>query len=476
MRTTDLRLLPAAIGGWLLILMSQYVSGLVLLLFAAGSILAVGGAWMNKGGRHLQANVGRINGMVILLLISMVALAGPAWLKASQVSASTLGQQTAGQVVAKIVTETKQNERTAFAKAQIISVLDRPISMPALIFEKRLHAHPGQTIRAKCTWKRHSGLGRIMLACSRSKIIRRADPWTHWANSRRQKLHSRLGNSAAGALVCAMALGDNRYLSPTSSANMKRAALAHLAVVSGTHVAIVISTFWGLLAFLKRRLRLLSAATVLVGFVILVGPMPTVARASAMGMIALAGMALGRPGSATGALALVTMGLLITHPTYAADIGFALSVSATFAVLTLSERIEAPLRSILPKGIAKAVSTSIAAQSFSGPLLLLLSPGTSLYAPIANLLAAPAIAPATLLGLLGALLPRPVAQPILALAKLAAWWIATVANKISALPGAVLPWQGGPAGAVALAFSVLCILFAVHRHFAAIDGGGSWHG
>ncbi|WP_369163762.1 ComEC/Rec2 family competence protein, partial [Streptococcus agalactiae] len=76
-------------------------------------------------------------------------------------------------------------------------------------------------------------------------------------------------------------------------------------------------------------------ATVLVGFVILVGPMPTVARASAMGMIALAGMALGRPGSATGALALVTMGLLITHPTYAADIGFALSVSATFAVLTL---------------------------------------------------------------------------------------------------------------------------------------------
>src|SRR5690606_22318347 len=71
----------------------------------------------------------------------------------------------------------------------------------------------------------------------------------------------------------------------------------------------------------------------------------------------------------------------------------------------------------------------------------------------ANLLAAPAVAPATLLGALGtvtALVSLPLARLIVWPAGLAVGWIIRVARTAAALPYATLPWTGGALGAATL--------------------------
>ncbi|WP_101783429.1 ComEC/Rec2 family competence protein [Nonomuraea indica] len=108
----------------------------------------------------------------------------------------------------------------------------------------------------------------------------------------------------------------------------------------------------------------------------------------------------------------------------------------------------------LPRWVAEAVAVPAAAQAAVTPLLVLMSGELSLVAVPANLLAGPAVAPATLLGF-GAALVAPLwpeaAQLIVVPAGYAVGWIITVARWAVSLPLAIVPWQGGVAGLALLA-------------------------
>jgi competence protein ComEC len=80
---------------------------------------------------------------------------------------------------------------------------------------------------------------------------------------------------------------------------------------------------------------------------------------------------------------------------------------------------------------------------------------------VANLLAAPAVAPATVLGVLAAVLSpvsMPAAQGCAWLAGPAVGWLVAVADRAAAVPGGVFPWPDGAGGAVLLAVSVLAVV------------------
>ncbi|MFZ0159216.1 MAG: MBL fold metallo-hydrolase, partial [Kineosporiaceae bacterium] len=88
------------------------------------------------------------------------------------------------------------------------------------------------------------------------------------------------------------------------------------------------------------------------------------------------------------------------------------------------------------------------------PLVVVLQPSISTVAVPANLLAEPAVLPATVLGVLAALLSLVWvggAHAVAALGCLATWWITEVAARSARLPGALLPWVPGAAGALLLA-------------------------
>ncbi len=259
-------------------------------------------------------------------------------------------------------------------------------------------------------------------------------------------------------LVPGLVIGDESLLSDDLRDAMMIAGLTHLTAVSGTNVAIVLVVALGLARWLGVRGYALPVAGVVcvLGFVLLARPEPSVLRAAAMGLVAVVGLAVAGRRRGLPTLAAAVIVLVLLDPWLARSAGFALSVLATAGILLL---VPAWTRSLawLPRPLAVAIAVPLAAQVACTPIVLGLSGQLSLAALPANLLAAPAVAPATVFGAAAAVV-SPVLPPVATgcawLAALPAWWIAAVARWFADQPGAVVPWPpgaGGIAAAVMLA-------------------------
>ena len=269
---------------------------------------------------------------------------------------------------------------------------------------------------------------------------------------------------APAGLLPGLAIGDTAGLTTEVEDDFRTAGLTHLLAVSGANLAIVAGAVLALMRLLRTDPRLaavLSGATI-VGFVVLARPSPSVVRAAAMGAVVLLALALGRGRSALPALAVAVLVLLLVDPALAVDPGFALSVSATAALVLLAPGwADAMRRRGMPGWAAEALAVPAAAFLVTAPLVAGLSGAVSPIAVLANLLAVPAVAPATVLGVLAAVL-SPLGTTVAAACAWAAgpavWWLVEVADRAAAVPGAALPWPAGVLGAVLLAVLVLGLL------------------
>ena len=274
-------------------------------------------------------------------------------------------------------------------------------------------------------------------------------------------------------LVPGVAIGDTSRIEPDLDQALLTTSLTHVTAVSGGHFAIIVATITALCAMARapRLVRALATAVVMSGFVTLVHPEPSVLRAAAMGAVGLVAIVLGRPSRALPALGATVIVLLVADPWLARSYGFALSTAATAGLVLGTQPIARRLEPWLGKVGAFALAVPVAAQLGCAPIIVLLDPSVALYSVPANLVAAPALAPATILGVLAALLAPlwPVgAFAVGWLASCATWWIATVAELFASLPGARLPWLPGTTGAVLLAvITVLALLFAARWRLLA---------
>ena len=252
-----------------------------------------------------------------------------------------------------------------------------------------------------------------------------------------------------------MVVGDTSQLDPRLAEEFRTAGLSHLLVVSGANLAIVIGgVLWACRWLgLGRRLAPMAAGLAVVGFVIVARPEPSVLRATVMGMIGLLAMLTGRQRQGLPALCAAVLLLVLIDPSLARSYGFALSVLATAGLLVLAPVWRERLRRRMPAFAAEALAVAGAAEVAVAPVLVMLSGEVGLVSVVANLLAAPAVAPATLLGVIaGVTAPfaLPVARIVVWPAGLAAGWIVWVARTASGLPYAVVPWPGGALGALTL--------------------------
>jgi competence protein ComEC len=280
---------------------------------------------------------------------------------------------------------------------------------------------------------------------------------------------ARVLDARSGGLLPGLVVGDTRGMDEVLEEEFRRAGLGHLTAVSGANVAIVLA---GVLAPLRRRAvdRRIQACVVLaalVGFVVLARPSPSVLRAAAMGAVAVVALASGRSRAALPALGATVAVLLLAEPGLARNPGFALSVVATAAIVLLAPPWARRLRARgWPSWLADALAVGVAAGLATAPVIAGLSGTVSLVSVPANLLAVPAVAPATVLGLLAA--PAGLVLPWLgdALVWLAGWpvrWIVLVAERAGAAPDAVAGWPGGALGALLLAALLLAVGWAVWR-------------
>ncbi|MFI2366398.1 ComEC/Rec2 family competence protein [Promicromonospora sp. NPDC019610] len=283
----------------------------------------------------------------------------------------------------------------------------------------------------------------------------------------------------ARGLVPGAAIGDTTRLPDDLSEEMRITGLSHITAVSGGHFAVVVTVLTLLcsVARLPRPVRVLVIALASLAFVLLVRPEPAVLRAAVMAAFALTGVALGRPSQAVPALAASVVGLLVVDPWLARSFGFALSAAATAGLVLLAAPLAARLAPWTGEALAFGLAVPLAAQAACGPVLVLLDPSVSTVSVLANLLAGPALVPATVLGLVATVLAPwlpAVAGLVAWAASGATWWIAAVAHRCAALPGATVPWLGGPVGALLLAVLTGLVLWAVLRREPLRGWPESW--
>ncbi|MGW5352751.1 ComEC/Rec2 family competence protein [Streptomyces sp. NPDC004031] len=279
-------------------------------------------------------------------------------------------------------------------------------------------------------------------------------------------------------LLPGLVTGDTGALPASLKESFEATDLAHLTSVSGANLTIVLLLLIGppaeavraerrgLAAALGVPLRLTAVlgAALTGAFVLVCRPGPSVLRAAVCGLITLLAIGTGRRRSLLPALCGAVLLLVLCDPPVARSYGFALSVLATGSLLALAPRWCAALRRRgVPPRAAEALAAAGAAQAACAPLLVVLSGRLSLVGVPCNLLAEPAVAPATVLGF-GALVLAPLSPAAAAATAWAAgWpvrWIAAVARHGAALPGAQMGWPGGWAGAALLAALTVAVAVA----------------
>jgi competence protein ComEC len=197
----------------------------------------------------------------------------------------------------------------------------------------------------------------------------------------------------SAALLGGLLLGERTDLPPDVHAAFRQAGVYHVLAVSGFNVALLAGAVWSVVRAIgsSRRLAALTAIVAVLGFAAVVGPEPSVVRATLMAVLVLGAIVLEREASVVNGLALAALTILAARPGDLLDPGFQLSFAATAGI------VAAPVPRSLLGG---ALGVSVAAQLAVLPITLAHFNQVSTVGVIANLAVVPLAAAATILGLL----------------------------------------------------------------------------
>lgn len=479
----DLRLVPAALATWLVAWQGRLLPSDVLL--AVAGVLTIACAFLlliRRGGRVLLAAVvcgcaassaavtalhtGSLrDGPVAGAASREAAVRMEAVLTADPRRAQTPVARGRPLVVARVRVEVLTTAGRAHRLRTPVVVLSSQEEWLGLLPSQRVRvegrlrpAEPGDDVAAVL-----SARGRPVVLSGPSRVHRVAGHLREGLRRAVDPLPARERGLLPGLVV-----GDTSRLDAEVREDFRVVGLTHLTAVSGSNVAIVT----GAVLLLARAvgvglvLRGVLAVLALAGFVVLARPDPSVLRASAMGVIGLLALVSGTRRSAMPALATAVLLLVLVSPPLAAAPGFALSVLATTGLLLLAPPWREALRRRMPGWLADAIAVPAAAQAMCGPIVVALSAQLSLLAVPANLLAIPAVAPATIAGVGAALLAPvwlPAAQAVAWAGYLPTAWLVLVSRGGAAVPGAAVPWPDGAAGALLLATLTLLLIPALTR-------------
>ena len=299
-------------------------------------------------------------------------------------------------------------------------------------------------------------------SASSTRVVPLEPPAPPWPARVRQfalaAFAERLPPVSAG-LLGGLVLGARTALPADVQDAFRSAGVFHILAVSGFNVALLAGVVWTVVRTTGGGRRAAAAAGIaaVVGFAAVVGPEPSVIRATIMGVLVLAAVLLDREASVTNSLALAALVILAARPGDLLDPGFQLSFAATAGIVL------APL----PRhGIAAALAVSLAAQLAVLPVTLVHFNQVSTVGVVANLAAVPLAAAATVLGLL-AVVATAISE-VSAAAVFGAVWpplllLRTVAALAAAVPGAVVHWPAPDPVAIGAYIAALASALAAWR-------------
>lgn len=481
----DLRLLGPALVCWVVVASCLGCSGPVLLAVFVGLVViaGVGGAVAARLGMPLA---GLLAVTVLLAGLGLVSLAAQDAIRRSGPVAELAAENATVTVLATVDEEPRRLAPASFdvtgAPRAAVRLLVHEVTGPEV---RAAVATPvlvvGEQSWLAPRWQAEvRAVGRLVPAgpAERSVAILRVrgspellgEPAWPFAvadhvRARLRQATSLLPADARG-LLPGLALGDTSQTPADLTEAMRTTGLTHLAAVSGSNVAIVLGAGLAICRWvgLRRRWRPLLAFGALLAFVVLVRPDPSVLRAAAMGSVGLVGMSLDRRHAGLPALAVAIVGLLAWDPWLARSFGFALSTLASLGLLVLARPWGRALGARLPprlRWLGPVTAIPVAAQVMCAPVIVLLQGSVSTVSVLTNLLVAPLVAPATILGVVAAVvgtLWSPLGTALATVAGVPTLGIAVVARVGAQVPFGAVPWPSGALGAVSLAALTLALV------------------
>ena len=476
----DLRMPALGVAAWAGGLSTLLPGVLTLLVVVAGLVVA-----RRRRSRSLLAAV-----------LVLGAVAAGAAVREERVADDPVARLAAERAVAEVeavVTSDPRPLRSGFAEGVVLRATalqatgrgtSHTVRSPVLVIadaaweEVPLGARVRLTGRLSPAEERGDPLSAVVSASGRPVVVADPGPWWRGAAEVRSSLRDSVAHrpDAQAALVPALVVGDDAALDEGLAEDFRVTGLTHLLAVSGTNLTLVVGFLLlaGRWCGVRGRGHYVVGALGIVGFVLLARTEPSVVRAAAMGTVALVGMGVDGRRRGPRALGVAVVGLLLLDPALARSPGFALSTLATGGILVLGPGLRDAVARWTPRWVAEAVSVPLAAQLACTPVVAALSGQVSLVAVGANLLVAPAVGPATVLGLAAGLVGLVVDPAGRALGTLAGWcvaWIVAVAERGAALPTAAVGWGTTPVALAGLTALVVALALVLPRLLRRPLGG-----
>lgn len=233
-------------------------------------------------------------------------------------------------------------------------------------------------------------------------------PWNYGVQQWRTHLLAELETKADGdvaALLRAICFGDKSTLSDRVKETFAAAGISHITAVSGFHMSIVAMGVFTLLRFLKlrRRLAALLALPVPFLFAVVTGCSYSAMRAGVMACFLLLAAVFRREADARNSLGAAVLCLLVLDITAIYDLGFQLSVVATWGLLLVSSLHAGKAKNRWYK-LGRGLQLTVAAVTATLPLAALHFGEISALSPLTNLVAQPLAAVVVSVGCVGTLL------------------------------------------------------------------------
>ena len=470
----DVRLVPAALTAWAVTAAGlTFGLGLWLAALSAG----LGAAWWmlrNRAGDRrplFQAATAGVLGAAIVGAGFGISIA----LRSEAVHGHPLARRFGAAewvTLAPVETPRRAGPARVMFRADLIRLADTETAGSVVVFAPavdfgqlaagqpaRFRARIARPIRGDLTVAQLSAIGR--------PVFGEPPGLQRWARA----VRDRFGAAAREALppdqaavLPGLVLGDTTAVPSATTADFRTAGLTHLTAVSGANVTIICAVVMLSAHLVGPRVAVVLAGLALVGFVVVVEPTASVLRAAIMAAIGLMAVLSGRRRQAVPVLAAAVVALMVVTPQLAVDLGFALSVSATAALVVVAPVWSARLVDRgWPKALADATCVALAANLVTAPLIAAISGQFSLISVLANLSVAVVVPPITVLGTAAAALVclwTPLAGLLIRFTGPEVWWLLNVARCAGRLPGAAVPVPSGWAGFVAVAGVIAAALLA----------------
>lgn len=196
-----------------------------------------------------------------------------------------------------------------------------------------------------------------------------------------------ISNPHAG-LVKGVLLGDKDGLTTELKSEMTIAGVIHIAVLSGSNIAIVAGIIFGLLVSLSYNIRIFFTVISVVLFVLLSGAEPPAVRAGILVVIIFLGKFIHRKPDTGRVLLLAAFIMIIWNPfALIYDMSFQLSFLATIGIMYIAPIIKSYLNKVTERfALREIISSTLGAQIAVTPLLLYSTGMLSVVSLPANIL------------------------------------------------------------------------------------------